>query len=290
MFIAISSDPCHNWSCRARRVALRIGAVAVVLAVTRPNVVLAQPALPLQAEPAAWRVRSVGSSDLWFHGMAVIGVDGPGPLPMYDREYAQRVRDAKHRRGIYPTLLDRKAADLRNAFHRDSTFEVLHFLPLYFLLLDADALLGAVRALVRQDSRAIKALDPATRNAVTALDSVLTTRRARDVLGEFIEPQLIGVAHADTFAFGNDPKIPKTIGNYWPYATTLYDYIHRAMPYGAPGSLRPREVYSVVAFLLAENQVIPREAVIDAKTLPKVRMPARSRFVPDDRKGGASFR
>jgi len=108
--------------------------------------------------------------------------------------------------------------------------------------------------------------------------------------GVGIYPQLVGVAHADTFAFGNDPKIPKTIGNYWPYATTLYDYIHRAMPYGAPGSLRPGEVYSVVAYLLAENQVIPRDAVIDAKSLPKVRMPARPRFVPDDRKGGASFR
>lgn len=108
--------------------------------------------------------------------------------------------------------------------------------------------------------------------------------------GVAIYPQLIGAAHADSFPFGNDPKIPKTIGNYWPYATTLYDYIHRAMPYGAPGSLRPGEVYSVVAYLLAENQIIPRSAVIDAKSLPKVKMPAQPRFVPDDRKGGASFR
>jgi len=108
--------------------------------------------------------------------------------------------------------------------------------------------------------------------------------------GAGMYPQLIGVEHVEDFTFGNDPRIPKTIGNYWPYATTLYDYIHRAMPYTAPGSLRPDEVYSLVAYLLAENRIVPRDAVIDAQTLPKIRMPARLHFVPDDRKGGGSFR
>lgn len=108
--------------------------------------------------------------------------------------------------------------------------------------------------------------------------------------GAGINPQLIGTEHANDFSFASDPRIPKTIGNYWPYATTLYDYIHRAMPYAAPGSLNPDEVYSVVAYLLAENGVIPRATVIDARTLSKIRMPAHDHFVVDDRKGGASFR
>jgi len=108
--------------------------------------------------------------------------------------------------------------------------------------------------------------------------------------GAGMYPQLISVEHAGDFAFANDPRIPKTIGNYWPYATTIYDYIHRAMPYTAPGSLRPDEAYSLVAYLLAENQVIPRDQVIDARTLPKIKMPGRAHFVPDDRNGGASFR
>ena len=108
--------------------------------------------------------------------------------------------------------------------------------------------------------------------------------------GGGIYPQLIGVEHTRDFAFADDPRIPKTIGNYWPYATTIYDYIHRAMPYTAPGSLRPDEAYSLVAYLLAENQVIPRDQVIDARTLPKIKMPGRAHFVPDDRNGGASFR
>lgn len=103
-------------------------------------------------------------------------------------------------------------------------------------------------------------------------------------------PRLVGPPGDSSFRFGTDPAIVKTIGNYWPYATTLYDYIHRTMPFDAPGSLRPPEVYGLVAYLLAENRVIGRDAVVDARTLPAVRMPARGRFVPDDRRGGPEFR
>lgn len=103
-------------------------------------------------------------------------------------------------------------------------------------------------------------------------------------------PRLIGREPREGFPFGRDLGYVHTIGNYWPYATTVYDYVHRAMPLTAPGSLKPDEVYSVVAFLLAENEVIPRTAVMDARTLPAVRMPARGRFVPDDRRGGPGFR
>jgi cytochrome c len=103
-------------------------------------------------------------------------------------------------------------------------------------------------------------------------------------------PRLVGREPRAGFPFGQDLRYVKTIGNYWPYATTVYDYVHRAMPLTAPGSLKPNEVYSLTAFLLAENEIIPRDAVIDAKTLPRVRMPARDHFVVDDRAGGAAFR
>ncbi|KAA9353102.1 c-type cytochrome [Larkinella humicola] len=82
----------------------------------------------------------------------------------------------------------------------------------------------------------------------------------------------------------------KAIGNYWPYATTLFDYIRRAMPLTAPGSLSNDEVYSLTAFLLQANQIIDSTVVINAKTLPKVVMPAQKFFVPDDRKGGREIR
>lgn len=79
------------------------------------------------------------------------------------------------------------------------------------------------------------------------------------------------------------PKPVKTVGSYWPYATTLYDYIHRAMPFNAPGSLTPDEVYSVIAWLLFQNGIIKEDSAIDARTLPQVQMPNREGFIPDPR-------
>ncbi len=79
---------------------------------------------------------------------------------------------------------------------------------------------------------------------------------------------------------------PKAIGNYWPYATTLFDYIRRTMPYNLPGSLTDNEVYSITAYLLNANKIIKQNRVMNAKTLPTVIMPAKKLFVVDDRKGG----
>jgi cytochrome c len=84
---------------------------------------------------------------------------------------------------------------------------------------------------------------------------------------------------------GADPAV-RTIGNYWPYATTLYDYTARSMPFLQPGTLTPNEVYGLVAYLLHLNQIVPESAVLDATTLPQVRMPARDKFVRDNRTGG----
>ena len=94
---------------------------------------------------------------------------------------------------------------------------------------------------------------------------------------------LVGRVPGDAFTFARDPRAPKTIGSYWPYATTVFDYIRRAMPPDAPGSLRDEEVYAVVAYLLVLNDLLPADAVIDATTLPKVKMPSHDRFKPDTR-------
>jgi cytochrome c len=74
-----------------------------------------------------------------------------------------------------------------------------------------------------------------------------------------------------------------TVGSYWPHATTVWDYINRAMPYQEPGSLAPREVYSVTAYVLYLNGIVGESEVLNAKSLPKVRMPNRDGFVPDPR-------
>ena len=73
----------------------------------------------------------------------------------------------------------------------------------------------------------------------------------------------------------------RTIGSFWPYATTLFDYIHRAMPYQAPGSLSNDDTYAVVAYLLSLNGIVPADAELDKDSLPKVRMPNRNGFIPD---------
>ena len=71
----------------------------------------------------------------------------------------------------------------------------------------------------------------------------------------------------------------KTVGSFWPYTSTLFDYIRRAMPLNAPLSLSNDEVYAVSAFILSENGIIKPNAVMNAKTLPKVVMPNQNGFV-----------
>lgn len=72
----------------------------------------------------------------------------------------------------------------------------------------------------------------------------------------------------------------KTIGTYWAFATTVWDYIRRAMPLNAPGSLSADEVYSLTAVLLYRNGIIAEDDVMDAKSLPKIQMPGRQIFFP----------
>jgi mono/diheme cytochrome c family protein len=103
-------------------------------------------------------------------------------------------------------------------------------------------------------------------------------------------PLVKALVTSDSFPWATNAAYPKTVGNYWPFATTLYAYIRHAMPFTQPGSLSPTETYQVVAFLLAENGVIPRETVLDARSLPAVHLPLRSRFVLDTRRGGAEVR
>ena len=78
-------------------------------------------------------------------------------------------------------------------------------------------------------------------------------------------------------------KPVKTIGSYWPYATTLWSYINRAQPFDEPGSLTHEQVYAVTAYLLHLNGIIGEADVMDARTLPAVQMPNRAGFVPDAR-------
>ena len=78
------------------------------------------------------------------------------------------------------------------------------------------------------------------------------------------------------------PNELKTVGSFWPFATTVWDYINRAMPQRQEGSLTPDQVYAVTAFLLFRNGIIQENDVLDAKSLPRVQMPNRNGFYPSE--------
>jgi cytochrome c len=76
------------------------------------------------------------------------------------------------------------------------------------------------------------------------------------------------------------PSPVRTVGSYWPYATTIFDYVRRAMPIVQPQSLTNDEVYALTAYLLQLNGIIAEDEIMDARTLPRVAMPNRANFVP----------
>lgn len=91
-------------------------------------------------------------------------------------------------------------------------------------------------------------------------------------------PQLVGgIGTLDT----KNPVL--TVGSYWPYSTSVWDFVHRAMPYTQPGTLSTNETYAVTAYLLYLNHIVSKDRIMDEKTLPTVRMPNRDGFVPDPR-------
>lgn len=93
--------------------------------------------------------------------------------------------------------------------------------------------------------------------------------------GETVEPASMAA----------DRAVTHTIGNYWPWATTLFDYTRRAMPYDRPGSLANDEVYAVTVYMLYLNELVGPDTRLDAASLPRVRMPAARFFRPDGRDG-----
>jgi len=131
--------------------------------------------------------------------------------------------------------------------------------------------------------------------AVGPVGSELPAGRGTGAEGARIYASRCASCHGATGREGPDPPLAGgsgslatenpllTIGSFWPYATTVYDYVRRAMPFNAPGSLHDDEVYAVTAYLLQLNGVVDGTQVIDARTLPGIRMPNRDGFRPDPR-------
>jgi hypothetical protein len=88
-------------------------------------------AVPGLSAQSGWAIRSAPAVEFWYHAIAIVGLEGFGALPLYDPGYATSVRSSREARGLGPTALERQATVLRAAFEADSSFELLHFLPLY---------------------------------------------------------------------------------------------------------------------------------------------------------------
>ena len=101
-------------------------------------------------------------------------------------------------------------------------------------------------------------------------------RRAMAPMAGGIKDRLVG----GQGSLASDKPL-KTVGSFWPYATTLFDYIHRAMPYQAPGSLEVDDTYAVAAYILSLNGILAADGKLDKQSLPKIKMPNRDGFVPD---------
>ena len=101
-------------------------------------------------------------------------------------------------------------------------------------------------------------------------------------------PGLIATAPLENF--GVTYKDPRLVGNYWTHVSTLYDYVYRVMPQNAAGSLTPDETYALVAYILAENQIVPPTFVADQDSIKTVKMPVKATFVDDNRLETSSFR
>jgi len=96
--------------------------------------------------------------------------------------------------------------------------------------------------------------------------------------GGKIGPRVVGgIADTETL---KTLKPVRSVGGYWPYATSVWDFIRRAMPRGQSGTLTPNEVYAVTAFILFKSGIVQESDVLDQNTLPKVQMPNRNGFVP----------
>ena len=111
-----------------------------------------------------------------------------------------------------------------------------------------------------------------------------------DLQGTSLGGRLVPAPDALGFPDGDVPILTKAIGNYWPYATTVFDYVRRAMPLDRPGSLSDNDVYAITAYLLWKNGIVDETAVMNAETLPVIQMPAWDRFIVDDRLGSDRVR
>jgi hypothetical protein len=131
-------------------------------------------------DEGSWRILPLPHVDLWYHGLAVAGFDGAGPDPLYDPSYPARVRAVKEDLGVYPSNLDGEGPGLLAAFHADSAFELLHFVPLYFASAGPDRMLDALTQVAETGQAQVE--DPVTQFGAGIVAQLLPEDRQREIL------------------------------------------------------------------------------------------------------------
>ncbi len=150
----------------------------------RPPAVTPEPdSLPADG----WLVRPSAHASLWFHALAVIAADQPGPLGLYSAEYARHIRDLKLQLGVYPTALDSIAPTIREAIGSGRELESLHFVPLYFPRAEPERMLRALRAVAKRknDGEDVRGRDVGY--GVLVLRQTMEDRRARRILETLVD-------------------------------------------------------------------------------------------------------
>ena len=156
---------------------------------TRPEVVVDNDAEAEEYVPpaTAWVVRPRAHVDLWFHSLAVIQADQPGPLGLYSADYAVAIREVKQSSGIYPTMLDSLAEQFREDIGEGGELDLLHFMPLYFPRAEPEEMLEGLRALAERDLRNPGSVPPNMRNGLMFLGMIFDRGGERRLLKSLVE-------------------------------------------------------------------------------------------------------
>jgi len=158
-----------------------------VFAALAPLFILLSPATPaLGQSEAGWSFENDAFADLWFHGLAVLGLHGFGPMPLYDPAYTLASRAERNAAGLEPTPLEERRAEFLGLFQRDEAFEILHFVPLYFGGASVEASLKALSD-VASTAEGVPSFTAETRLGGSVVASVLGSPAQRRTLGTFLE-------------------------------------------------------------------------------------------------------
>ena len=134
-----------------------------------------------------WIVRPSAHASLWFHALAVIAADQPGPLGLYSADYARHIRDVKQQAGVYPTALDSVATQLREDIGDGRDLETLHFAPLYFPQAEPERMLDALRAVAKRKLEGPQVAGRDVRFGIAVMSQTMQSGKARRILGTLVD-------------------------------------------------------------------------------------------------------